>query len=213
MFSLPTIPAPAAHRLDETVDSYWGMNPSRIWLAAVVCTPLVQNRSFMPIGTPDSGFSVPAARSLSAWSAAASAWSGVSTMKAFSAVAAATLALNPSATSRAVKLPPRKPSRMPATVRVVRSLMLKLRHAELVSASMPQYLPDEAWTLKQVQGDDCSMETSSFNHLRHAEKAVLCRWRICQHSIPHIATGQRISIHHIIAQAQRVGDNSCHRLH
>jgi hypothetical protein len=35
-------------------------------LPAVVCTPLVANRSLMPSGTPDSGFSAPSARARSA---------------------------------------------------------------------------------------------------------------------------------------------------
>ncbi len=74
MLSLPSIPAPAAHRFALTVDSYVGVNPSSMWLAAVVRTPAVQNRSFMPIGTPASGFSVsPAARAVSAAVAAAMA--------------------------------------------------------------------------------------------------------------------------------------------
>src|SRR5262245_28264952 len=55
MLSLPSMPAPASHRFCETVDSYSGLNPSRIWLPAVEATPLVQNRSFIPIGTPASG--------------------------------------------------------------------------------------------------------------------------------------------------------------
>jgi hypothetical protein len=49
-----------------------------MWLAAVVCTPWVANRSFMPIGTPailPSG--LPAARSASTAAAASSAFSGV----------------------------------------------------------------------------------------------------------------------------------------
>src|ERR1700712_4127380 len=58
MLSLPSMPAPAFHRLSDTVDSYGGTKLSRIRLAAVVATPLVQNRSFMPIGTPASGFRV-----------------------------------------------------------------------------------------------------------------------------------------------------------
>ncbi len=65
--------------------SYSGLNPSRIWLAAVVCTPRVANRSFIPIGTPailPSG--LPAARSASTLSAASSAFSGVATMNALS---------------------------------------------------------------------------------------------------------------------------------
>ncbi len=73
-FSLPSIPAPAFHRLPDTVDSYCGTNPFRMPLAAVVSTPWVQNRSFMPIGTPASGFGVsPAARASSAAFAAARA--------------------------------------------------------------------------------------------------------------------------------------------
>ena len=73
MLSLPSMPAPAPQSRAETVDSYSGLKPSRMWLAAVVCTPFVQKRSFMPIGTPESGLSVPSLRSRSARSAAATA--------------------------------------------------------------------------------------------------------------------------------------------
>src|SRR5690242_4004222 len=63
MLSLPNMPAPAFHSFCDTVDSYGGVKPSRMRLAAVDVTPFVQNRSFMPIGTPASGLSVsPAAR-------------------------------------------------------------------------------------------------------------------------------------------------------
>src|SRR6188768_2321231 len=55
MLSLPSMPAPATHNLPDTVDSYGGTKPSSIPLAAVVAMPLVQNRSFIPIGTPASG--------------------------------------------------------------------------------------------------------------------------------------------------------------
>src|SRR5215813_4122697 len=44
---LPTMTAPALHRLVVTVLSYWGTKPSRMWLPAVVWTPSVQNRSLM----------------------------------------------------------------------------------------------------------------------------------------------------------------------
>src|SRR5690606_32590197 len=74
MFSLPSIPAPALNRFDDTVDSYGGVNPSRIRLAAVVATPWVQNRSFIPFGTPAILPRVsPAALALSVASAAARA--------------------------------------------------------------------------------------------------------------------------------------------
>ena len=119
IFSLPSIPAPAAHSLPDTVDSYCGLNPLRIALPAVASTPWVQNKSFMPIGTPDIGFSVPAALSASARSAAASACSGVSTRNAFSAFAPATAPTNAVATSRAEKSPSRTPSRMAAMPRSV----------------------------------------------------------------------------------------------
>src|SRR6185312_9287233 len=48
--SLPSITAPSRQRLAVTVDSYSGLNPSRMWLAAWVCTPLVAKRSFTPSG-------------------------------------------------------------------------------------------------------------------------------------------------------------------
>jgi len=83
--SFPSIPAPASHSFWLTVLSYSGVKPSRMWLAAVVWTPRVANRSFIPIGTPanlPSG--LPAARSASIWRAASSAFSGVATMKALS---------------------------------------------------------------------------------------------------------------------------------
>src|SRR6478735_8651861 len=121
--SLPSMPAPASHSFCETVLSYSGTNPSRIWLAAVVCTPRVANRSFIPIGTPailPSG--LPAARSASTLSAASSAFSGVATMNALSALAAATPALNACAASRAVNSPPATPSRIALTPRVVMSV-------------------------------------------------------------------------------------------
>ena len=112
------MPAPASHRFCETVLSYSGLNPSKICDAAVVCTPCVANRSFMPIGTPAILPKVlPAARSASTFSAAASAWSGVVTMKALSAAASATAALKLSATSRAVNSPLATPSRMCLTPR------------------------------------------------------------------------------------------------
>jgi hypothetical protein len=104
--SLPSMPAPASHSFWLTVLSYSGTKPSRMWLAAVVCTPRVANRSFIPIGTPASLPSgLPAARSASTLSAASSAFSGVATMNALSWLAAATLALNASAASRAVNSP------------------------------------------------------------------------------------------------------------
>ena len=129
MFSLPSIPAPAFHKFAETVLSYSGTNPSRMWLAAVVCTPWVANRSFMPIGTPAILPSVsPFARAASTASAASSALSGVATMKALSApCAAATLALNASATSRAEKSPAATPSRIALTPSSVRSVTDKNR--------------------------------------------------------------------------------------
>src|SRR6201991_5011222 len=55
MLSLPSIPAPAPNSFDVIVDSYSGTKPLRMPLAAVVSTPLVQNRSLMPSGTPESG--------------------------------------------------------------------------------------------------------------------------------------------------------------
>src|ERR1700744_4531844 len=79
MLSLPSTPAPASNNLPETVDSYCGTKPLRMPEAAVVSTPLVQNRSLIPSGTPDSGLRSPDARAASAASAAESAWSGVST--------------------------------------------------------------------------------------------------------------------------------------
>ncbi len=48
--SLPSITAPAFHRLAPTVDSYVGWKSSRILEQAVVRTPAVQNRSLLPSG-------------------------------------------------------------------------------------------------------------------------------------------------------------------
>src|SRR3546814_18232662 len=107
----------------------------------------------MPIGTPDSGFSVPAARSASACFAAASACSGVSTMKALSAFAPATLALNASATSTALKSPARWPSRICATVRLVKSVMLKPVRAELVEAPFFPCWRRSRTVLRQAQDE------------------------------------------------------------
>ena len=113
--SLPSMPAPALKRLAETVDSYCGTKPLRMPLAAVVSTPWVQNRSFMPTGTPAILPRVsPFALALSADSAADRACSGVSTRKAFSGFAALTRAIKVSATSFAVKSPSAMPLRMPA---------------------------------------------------------------------------------------------------
>jgi hypothetical protein len=111
-----------------------------MWLAAVVCTPSVQNKSFIPIGTPailPSG--LPAARSASTACAASIAFSGVSTMKALSAFALATFALKAVATSTAVNAPEVTPERIAATPSFVSSLIRPLRHAELVSASIVQH--------------------------------------------------------------------------
>lgn len=119
------MPAPAFHRFWDTVDSYCGLKPSRMWLAAVVCTSKVAKRSFMPMGTPPIlPRSSPFARLASVALAASSAFSGVATMKAFRAsCAAATLALNASATSTAVKSPAFTPSRICATPSSVRSVI------------------------------------------------------------------------------------------
>src|SRR6201996_684536 len=84
MLSLPSIPAPASNNLPETVDSYCGTNPLRMPEAAVVSTPLVQNRSLMPSGTPESGLRSPDARAASAASAGGGPRGGVSTSQALS---------------------------------------------------------------------------------------------------------------------------------
>ncbi len=158
--SLPSIPAPAAHRLADTVLSYWGTKPSRMWLAAVVCTPLVQNRSFIPIGTPAILPSVlPAARSASTALAASSARSGVVTINALRSDAAATLALNASAISRALKSPFRTPLRIDATPRSVRSTIIRSPWAHR-KIHVP---PPEHWPGYR-RGDH---RRSSHLHLRH----------------------------------------------
>src|SRR4030095_9743341 len=54
MFTLPSMTAPAFHRLAVTVDSYGGLKPSRMCEPAVVCTPSVQNRSLMASAMPSS---------------------------------------------------------------------------------------------------------------------------------------------------------------
>lgn len=126
-FSLPSMPAPASHSFCETVDSYCGLKPSSMWLAAVVCTSKVANRSFMPIGTPPIlPRASPRARLASVAAAASMAFSGVAMMKAFSAsCAAATLALKAPATSTAEKSPPATPSRICATPSSVRSVIIR----------------------------------------------------------------------------------------
>src|SRR4029078_5098253 len=63
---LPTITAPAFHRFAVTVLSYGGTKPFRMFEAAVVCTPSVQNRSLMASGTPSSRPASPLARRPSA---------------------------------------------------------------------------------------------------------------------------------------------------
>ena len=125
--SLPNMPAPASHSFCETVDSYSGVKPSRILLAAEVCTPLVANRSFMPIGTPASlPSALPAARSASTLRAASSAASGVVTIKALSAAcASATAPLKAVATSTAVKSPLATPSRICVRVSSVRFVIIR----------------------------------------------------------------------------------------
>ena len=62
MLSLPSMPAPALRRLAVTVLSYGGLKPLRMWLPAVVSTPLVANRSLMPSGMPASDGSSPEPR-------------------------------------------------------------------------------------------------------------------------------------------------------
>ena len=55
-----------------------------MWLAAVVSTPLVQNRSLMPSGTPSMAPASPFWRRASEAFAISSAFSGVSEMNALS---------------------------------------------------------------------------------------------------------------------------------
>ena len=55
MFNLPSITAPSPNSLRVTVDSYSGLNPSRMRLAAWLGAPLVQKRSLIPIGMPHIG--------------------------------------------------------------------------------------------------------------------------------------------------------------
>ena len=64
MLVLPSITAPSANSLPETVDSYCGTKPCNIFEPAVVCTPSVQNKSLMPSGIPVSGRAVPLASAL-----------------------------------------------------------------------------------------------------------------------------------------------------
>jgi hypothetical protein len=80
MLSLPSIPAPAALRLPETLLSYVGLKPFRMFEPEVLSTPTVANRSLIPSGMPESGFNELVVRSRSAASAAANASSGVSTV-------------------------------------------------------------------------------------------------------------------------------------
>src|SRR3954463_10234349 len=77
LLSLPSITAPSRHRFDVMVDSYVGVNASRIFEQAVVRTPLVQNRSLMPSGIPSSGPPSPFASLVSEACAIARACSGV----------------------------------------------------------------------------------------------------------------------------------------
>ena len=70
-----------------------GLKPLRILLPAVVSTPSVANKSLIPSGIPASAPNSPEPRAASADSAAASASSGVSTVKAFNIRADATAAL------------------------------------------------------------------------------------------------------------------------
>src|SRR5690349_20390621 len=78
LLSLPSITAPSRHRLAVTVDSYVGVNSSRMREHAVVRTPLVQNRSLMPNGMPSSRPPSPFASRASDAFAIARACSGVS---------------------------------------------------------------------------------------------------------------------------------------
>src|SRR3990170_3904717 len=209
MLSLPSMPAPASHNFWLTVLSYSGTKPSRMWLPAVVCTPRGQNRSFIPIGTPailPSGR--PAARSASTLSAASSAFSGVATMNALSAAAAATLALNASATSRAVKSPAATPSRIALTPRLVSSVM---------RANILRQAQDERGWIRGSKQTPLVLSLSkrarsSLDHLRHAVEPMLGRRGVRQHGLAHAATGQRIGIDDVIAEAQLLRDNRGHRL-
>jgi hypothetical protein len=70
--------------------------------AAVVCTPSVQNRSFMASGTPSSRPASPRARRESEALAISRALSGVSVMKAFSARCSSSFFRCASATSMAL---------------------------------------------------------------------------------------------------------------
>src|SRR5690606_29800088 len=213
------MPAPASQSFWLTVLSYSGTKPSRMWLAAVVCTPFVANRSFIPIGTPailPSG--LPEARSASTFSAASSAFSGVATMNALSLAAAATLALNASATSRAVKSPAATPSRIALTPRVVRSVMLPplplaggVGGGPVRSTTRPRAGPPLA-PPASGRGISGVHSRSSLDHLRHAEKPVLGHRRIRQYLVAHPAAGQRIGVDHVVAQAQLLRDHRGHRL-
>ena len=99
---LPTMTAPAFHRLAVTVLSYCGTKPSRMCEPAVVCTPSVQNRSLMASGTPSSRPASPLARRASEALAISRARSGVSVMKALSARCSSSFLRCASATSTAL---------------------------------------------------------------------------------------------------------------
>src|SRR5437868_14259727 len=66
------------------------MKLPRMWLPAVVFTPLVQNRSLIASGRPSSGRAVPAAMRASETAAMSNALSGVCVTKALSGLASAT---------------------------------------------------------------------------------------------------------------------------
>ncbi len=100
---LPSITAPPSRSLPETVDSYCGLKPSRIFDAAVVCTPSVQNRSLIATGAPSIGpRTSPLARRASEALARSSATSGQVTMKALRSLRASIAERNASVSSTEV---------------------------------------------------------------------------------------------------------------
>src|SRR5690606_2122039 len=132
---------------------------------------------------------------------------------ALSALAAATLALKASATSRAVKLPLATPSRIALTPSSVISVIPPLPPAGGAGGGRVRRRHTGPPLTPPASGRGTRAEpAASLDHLRHAVKAVLGHGRIGEHLVAHAAARQRVGIDHVLAQAQLLRDHRGHRL-
>ena len=125
MLSLPSITAPLSCSCCETVDSYSGLNPSRMAEAACDSTPLVQNRSLIPIGNPHMAGASPSAIRASAAAARSIAISGVLWTNAFKAPAPSIAARQLSVSAFDVVSPLRSRSRASARPSLFSSVIIQ----------------------------------------------------------------------------------------